>query len=319
MARWWRRKRKQAEAEQAAEAEAEAKQDDAGEPDQADKPDEAAKPDPATPALAPANPAPKASRTDADEAVRRLLEGASSSRPAARAPTQGAADAAGEQPEKAAPQPAGAETASGASPPAAEEPAATPEPPATPATTAEAAPAVEDRHDESSGELSELATKVQHLLESAEAAAAAIRREAELDAERLGEERERQQLARQEIRHLLRLADSLSVQAEMVQRQCGVLEGLLEPHASEEEPPEAARPADEPGTEPEVRDLRPGRAKQIEPPPAVGRERVEAYRMKLAGAPREEVEQYLERAKVPDPRGVTAEIFEPLRKSGSKG
>lgn len=193
------------------------------------------------------------------------------------------------------------------------------------------------------GPLSSVADKVQAVLEAAEDTAEAIRREAKYDATRVAEERRRQRVAASELDHLSRLAESLSVQAEAVKRQCAVLHGLL-PVADEgsspppSEPPPAAAgldastapaaeapdrpkpPAKASGAGP---DTQPGPDSRARPPhqPAAEpdtngdaldpstQQRVKAYRMKLAGADREEIESFLEQAGVDEPLRIVDEIY----------
>lgn len=166
------------------------------------------------------------------------------------------------------------------------------------------------------GIAADLGDTVQSLLEAAETAAAAIRREAGLDAERITEERRRYARARGESRHLLRLADSLSLQAEMVQRQCVALEALLEPFDDELSDSIDSPLDDSPAIKAEaaararnLRDERRGRS-------GFSREREEAHRMKLAGAGRTEVETYLRQAGASDPARVADEVFAPPRPGG---
>lgn len=75
--------------------------------------------------------------------------------------------------------------------------------------------------------MASVADKIHTILEAAEATAAAIRHEAEADAERAARERRRREDARDELSHLSRLADALSVQAEAVSRQCDIVARVL--------------------------------------------------------------------------------------------
>ncbi len=133
-------------------------------------------------------------------------------------------------------------------------------------------------------------------------------------AERIADERRRRQQARDELSHLARLADALSVQAEAVSRQCDVIARVLLPAE------EAARTADE-GGRPEERTTPGGgggpkgaqtRTEGDDSAHSADRlpsEWVEAYRMRLAGAKRGEVEGYLRRNGVEDASRVTSEVF----------
>lgn len=186
--------------------------------------------------------------------------------------------------------------------------------------------------DDGSADLSSLADKVQAVLVAAESTAERIRRDAEADSARVAEERARQRHAARELIHLERLADSLSVQAESVKRQCAVVRELLPAVENEAAEPSTVPDgaidvpeSDEPGGEPRVRDLR-GEAEAaagregvpVDPQdngrefPHISRERVEAYRMKLAGACRTDVEAYLAAAGVVEASDIAAELFDPL-------
>ncbi len=115
--------------------------------------------------------------------------------------------------------------------------------------------------------MASVADKIHTILEAAEATAAAIRQEAEADAERAARERRRRDDARDELSHLSRLADALSVQAEAVSRQCDIVGRVLLPPeddagagadpAERTSPPVEARPAAGPepsaGSEPAAR------------------------------------------------------------------
>ncbi len=182
--------------------------------------------------------------------------------------------------------------------------------------------------------LSDLADKVETLLGAAHAAAAAIRREAELDAERILKDQRRSGHVVQEIHRLSRLAETISVQAEAVRRQCAVLaelvplgDGLTAPGGEVDHSRcESHEPAGPPPASGDVAQSAWPRLGESEsesrrrraprrPGWLVSRERTEAYRMKLAGASRSEVEDYLERAGVRDWREIAAEVFQPSERA----
>ncbi|MGI8585147.1 MAG: hypothetical protein ACR2KY_01945 [Thermoleophilaceae bacterium] len=110
--------------------------------------------------------------------------------------------------------------------------------------------------------MASVADKIHTILEAAEATAAAIRHEAEADADRAARERRRRDDARDELSHLSRLADALSVQAEAVSRQCDIVARVLLP-------PEADADA---AVEPVERGSQP-----VEPRPAAGPERAAGH------------------------------------------
>ena len=189
--------------------------------------------------------------------------------------------------------------------------------------------------------LSSVADKVQEVLTAAEQTAAAIRREASADAARVADERRRQRQAAAELDHLSGLADAMAVQAESVKRQCAVLYGLLAPDARESpaessearsDPPSPASPHDaspppgdasasrqtpeSPGDEspsppelPADEDAGPPRPRNGEAGDPAAQHRVKAYRMRLAGAERREIESFLDRTGVDEPARMAAEIF----------
>jgi hypothetical protein len=220
--------------------------------------------------------------------------------------------------------------------------------------------------------LASVADKVHGILEAAEATAAAIRREAEADATRAVEERERKRRVEKELSHLSGLADALSVHAEAVRRQCDVVAGALdlgdvaEPSRSSEQvstpagpeqpgpaggPSRAEQPgrAQSPGTaSAPPRDERPGdaehhdrsasttspqertsaprsdpatpdsappsRASDLRAPDSAPSARLpsqwlEAYRMRLGGASRDEVEAHLRRSGAEDAGRILTEVF----------
>lgn len=163
-----------------------------------------------------------------------------------------------------------------------------------PASSGSGDPAAEHRGDEppnatspgATTALASVADRVGAILEAAEATAAAIRREAEADAARAAAERRRRQEARAEVHHLGRLADSLSVQAEALSRQCQLIVRVLLADEEPGEPPQATsahggRRSDAPaGPEPsatasasepaESADFRQGEGRAADPPASHG-------------------------------------------------
>ncbi|HEV2076117.1 MAG TPA: hypothetical protein VGR10_07735, partial [Thermoleophilaceae bacterium] len=164
--------------------------------------------------------------------------------------------------------------------------------------------------------VSRVAERVHELLEAAEAAAARIRERAITDAKEAAADAGRgipgawrggfqgtvsaqpstsgtraddpsraRRAAEEELGHLWRLADALSVQADAVKRQCAGVLDLLQEQLDDSEAVVARRTPGEPapGSEPEDRESRGAT------PPAGSVQWVEAYRMRLAGADRGEV------------------------------
>ena len=118
--------------------------------------------------------------------------------------------------------------------------------------------------------MASVADRINTILEAAEATAAAIRHEAKADAERAARERRRRDEARDELSHLSRLADALSVQAEAVSRQCDIVARVLLP--PEDDASAAAEAVEGSSTAVEAtRGARPDAAPESGPPAASDR------------------------------------------------
>lgn len=144
-----------------------------------------------------------------------------------------------------------------------------------------------------------LAERVHAVLSAAEQSAASIRRDAETA--RLEQDHRAREATEAELKHLERLAGSLVVQADAVGRQCAVVREVVTDPKPREDPD--GNPSSPPAATggvlgPEGRGARldrPGLVGRTQTSPSESVQRIDVYRMRLAGASDDEVEAHLRR------------------------
>lgn len=166
-----------------------------------------------------------------------------------------------------------------------------------------------DPRSAAEADLASVAAEIRHLLETAEEAAAAIRREAEEDAHAASEHLSRLRSALFDLGRLSAQAEGLSRQAETLRDQADAMREELGPRLPEQISASApGAGADETADGPSPDGERAGRAD----PFSRSRTRMEAHRMRLAGARRDEVRAFLERRAASEAEVLLGELFGPL-------